>query len=233
MRRNEEDEVLAESRREKGKKWKLKDLIMNLTVRDLIAKEESFSLFMHHLCKEFAMECLLSVIEFTQFRELLSADKEYMSTSPIIEGKRKEMVVLPPSIIQSHIVFGTDGSNDPSLFYNEFSLVERRGIYWKKAIKLYRKYVKRGAEFQINIGSLERESLDGIFQRVVHLPLGRQRTSVERNERFEKGTKAMENEHLAGIFDKCVTDMLGLTGGSMGRFTSREEFKTIRKLFAE
>ena len=67
--------------------------ITDITLREILENKDYLELFMQHLSKEFSMELLLSMIEFTQFINLIiKFDKEILSKYGIICDNKDDKV---------------------------------------------------------------------------------------------------------------------------------------------
>ena len=145
-------------------------------LREILYDNDTFNLFMAHLINEFSMECLLSVIEFAQFKthamDMLNIDTADLDSpsspshsspsTPSISSVRvltrsvsvavfEQQITFPADVPQSDIVYG------PSPFQNDVDVVL---AFKNKAYRLYRKYVKTGAEYEINVSYRIRGRLD-------------------------------------------------------------------------
>eukprot|EP01084_Bolivina_argentea_P249986 418663_1 len=153
----------------------------NNILRNVLKDNDTLNLFMQHLLKSFSGECLLSFIEFTQFRS-------YAITELNINETDIEYCVnisIADNVPQSHIVYGEHTSNDMLLSFKI------------KGLQLYNKYVKSGAEFEIN------------------LPYG---TKCTLNEFFSNGNDYINELDLIKIFDEAIIEMKRLLNYSKRRF---------------
>eukprot|EP01083_Nonionella_stella_P041537 112564_1 len=115
------------------------------SIRDVMRESESLNAFMQYLLEEFSMECLLSVLEFEQFKaHLMDTLKVECTCSDIAKIEFADDVPL------SDIVY-KDVTGDGVL---EFKI---------KAYHLYRKYIASSSEFAINISSRTKKILDGLM----------------------------------------------------------------------
>jgi len=84
-------------------------------VRSMLKDSNIFHAFMAHLATEFSMECLLAIIEFTEYEEyVLDNFSDYVSSK---QDYRSKLIQLPEDIPKSQIVFGsnTDHEDKPVL----------------------------------------------------------------------------------------------------------------------
>eukprot|EP01084_Bolivina_argentea_P258959 436779_1 len=121
-----------------------------ITLQHILSKIEYICSFMEHLSREFSNECLLSMIEFIQYRNTIkSADHDNHTKNALIDARLNEElreIKLPLDIPKSSIVFDNE-LNDKA-----------------KAELLYNKYIKIGCEYEINISSKNRNALAEIFE---------------------------------------------------------------------
>ena len=128
----------------------------DITLNTIMRNKQAFHLFMKHLGKEYSMECLLSFIEFTQFQNYLYGhiDNENKNND-FVPDKRITLAENIPisAIIEQEEVLSDDGKDD--FFVAQAKI---------KAHRLYNKYVRIGAEFEINISSTERRKIKNILE---------------------------------------------------------------------
>ena len=178
-----------------------------LELMQILGSEKLFELYMQHLIKEFSMECLLSLIEFTQFKkhaiEALMVDPK--------EFEHDEIIVFPESVPLSDIVYGKVNELDSCHIRVETNSNETseetsqgtdvRELIKEKAHELYCKYVEMASEFEINIS--------------YKIRAGMMKT-------FSDCDKWMNNEmkdiELIRVFDTCIEEMIKLLNSSMHRF---------------
>ena len=127
----------------------------------MLSTESSIHAFMVHLSKEYSMEILLSYIELNQFQsyliENIKSELEQVSMDII------DVVTFPDNIPQSEIIYGEkelilvdtiSGNHKDDPFLDNAKI---------KAHRLYKKYIKQGSEFEINISSTERLRLTNLL----------------------------------------------------------------------
>eukprot|EP01084_Bolivina_argentea_P103357 185139_1 len=79
--------------------------IKKLTLKAVLKDPMLFHTFMGHLATEFSMECLLAIVEFTEYQEYCIDNlTDYLSTKHDYRGN---LVELPPNIPRSLIVYGS------------------------------------------------------------------------------------------------------------------------------
>ena len=118
-----------------------KVLMLRQEMRNAIKTQVLFDAFMDHLFNEYCGECLLSVVEFMQFKNKI------MENSSDIQLNDDESIVikLPEHIVKSKIVYGT----------NDYKTI---------AFALYEKYIRVAAEWEININYRDRNLYLELFQ---------------------------------------------------------------------
>jgi len=108
------------------------------TLESILADDRLLDLFAKHLVKEFCVECLLSLIEMQQFKQLLMIKFD-------VGTEYGRIVEFAPNAPRSEIVYNGNFSD----------LQSAKGV----AFAIYGKYVEEGAEFEINIRSRMRRKL--------------------------------------------------------------------------
>jgi len=151
----------------------------HLTLCDLLSSNKTFNAFINHLSREYSIECLLSLTEMIQFRE-------YMIAKHFSKGfdADKLRLQLAPDIPQSFIVANKNWDDK------------------EKAYLLYTKYIRSGAELQINISAEQRMRYDQL--------MGNYQCFME------NGT--VSNMELVKLFDGCCTQMIYLMIDARKRF---------------
>ena len=172
-----------------------------------ILKDESFlNRFADHLITEYSTECLLSLIEFQQFKQRVIDKLKVKETS----GK-DVWVEFSGTIPQSDIVNGQQKTCTTTAVVPVDTVVRvdtppESTVWMQKACALYEKYVKVGSEFEINIPSKMRLALQ---------------ESMSDEERYN-----MSAVELAMVFDGAMVEMLRLLQYSVVRFRDKELFRS-------
>eukprot|EP01083_Nonionella_stella_P213742 770614_1 len=117
---------------------------MSVSVTMIMGNKQAIHLFMAHLSSEYSMECLLAFIEISQYQDYL-----YGENIDNLDENNVQRVEFADNIPISEIIEAKENVNKE---YNNIFLAHAK----IKAHKLYNKYVKYGAEFEINISSVER-----------------------------------------------------------------------------
>ena len=111
-----------------------------LNMRDVLTDDEAFDLFVRHCGNEHCLECVLSVIEFIQFKQKIyhkiKEDEVYKDDKHV--QNMEWLNILPDTCPQSDIVYGNDN----------FKLSARN---------LYVKYIRNESEWEINISATSRK----------------------------------------------------------------------------
>eukprot|EP01084_Bolivina_argentea_P305526 527808_1 len=164
--------------------------LKSIKLEEILINSEYFTSFMKHLSAEYSMELLLSLVELIQFKQMifeqLSDDKK--DDDGIVK------INLAKCVPKSTIVYGND----------ELKI---------KALKLYRKYIQIGCEYEINIHSGLRKQLMGLFQSA--------ETSNGESIEWNKNV-------LYKCFDECSTEMMKLLGYSLTRFKTKSEYVRLQ-----
>eukprot|EP01084_Bolivina_argentea_P302051 521301_1 len=129
--------------------------INGIKLDTVLSNQDAIQLFINHLSNEYSMECLLALIEITQFQNYVEA--HFMDIN--IETIKDDIYIdkriqFPASIPISDIIEAKEQnvSND--------YLIEAK----MKAYKLYTKYIEFGSEFEINISSKQRNTIVNIIK---------------------------------------------------------------------
>eukprot|EP01083_Nonionella_stella_P002392 6912_1 len=157
--------------------------------------------FIHHIIKEFSLECVLSWIEMKQFgyylyTQLNALDVDLCmdpSTNPDIEP-------LPQHIPQSTIVYCDEINDSKEKVMKNFK---------DKFVALYDKYIDDQAQYQLNISYELKASFDCF--KTMH--------------EFD-AWNVTENE-LIGVFHEVIDEMRTFMNTSLFRFTKSMEWKQI------
>ena len=99
--------------------------------KDTLKTESLFNAFMEHLFSEYCAECLLAIVEFTQFKQKI------VDENPEIEFEN-DALELYGSLIKSSIVYRKTDLSDTINFESVGDA-------------LYNKYIRVGSEWEINI----------------------------------------------------------------------------------
>lgn len=151
----------------------------HLTLYEMLSSSLTYNAFINHLSKEYSIECLLSLTEMIQFREYL-IHKLY---SKGFEDD-KLRIVLASDIPKSYIVENKQWDDK------------------EKAYLLYTKYIRSGAELQINISAEQRLKYDQLMGNYIEF----------------MGNGTISNMELIKLFDSCCTQMVYLMIDSKKRF---------------
>eukprot|EP01083_Nonionella_stella_P198833 729701_1 len=164
------------------------ELVIILKNYDLLVK------FMQHLIKEFSMECLLALIEFHQFRshvmERFHLCEETETTTSRVN------IAFSENVPKSDIVY-TQELQDNEKDDDAYVLCKL------KACKLYHKYIKNGAEFEINISHRSRVGLTQL---------------MANQEIWISEENGMKESDLATVFDGAMLEMITMLNFSLTRF---------------
>eukprot|EP01084_Bolivina_argentea_P282974 484527_1 len=133
-----EKENNGENKKKKEKKIGLKQLL---------STNKGIHRFAAHITKEISVECLLSYIEFSQFEEFCI--NKFISAQELEQLKRFDFICFPNNIPISGII-ESNSVNKEEIFASDLRIM---------AHLIYEKYVRVGAEFEININSDDRKKL--------------------------------------------------------------------------
>jgi len=151
-------------------------------LRQTLKKMEFFDMFMRHCIKEYCTECLLSVTEMAQFQnKIIEENKNTLFDAPFFK--------IPADCPRAFIVWGERGQSMPLVM---------------SADLLYRKYIKEGSDFEINLRYVTRKRY---------------------REQFERDDPNDNVQHLYHIFDECIAEMMQLLKPAFQRFIQTEQYK--------
>ena len=177
-----------------SKKMSLRLVNSKHKLSDTLQRYIYYESFMKYLIEEFSMECLLSYTEFTQYN-IYSNDK--------LLNKTVDNTILPLNDIpKSSIVYNQD--------INESDTATEVRM---KAHKLFNKYVRIGATFEINISYLQRKALIDLMN----------------NETEWLSNNDIKHERLCDIFNDSCKTMYKLMNDAHHRFIITESFLRISK----
>ena len=165
-----------------------------LNMKDVLVDVESFDLFAEHCGKEYCLECVLSVIEFVQFKTKIYQNLDEEQKEKCDTENMGKMDILPESCPQSDIVYGRDDDDN-------FRLMAR---------DLYLKYIKIGSEWEINISYSARN-------KYIRLMDNDDKWLVEMNEYNDLVM-------LYELFDGCIMEMISLMKSAFSRFKHEDKF---------
>ena len=105
-----------------------------ITLEMILRMEESLHLFMIHLSKEYSMECLLSLIEITQYQQYCLKEMSMSNDLDRDNNKYDHGLISFPYIVPLSAILENEKTD-----------------FKRKAYEIYNKYIKIGSEFEINI----------------------------------------------------------------------------------
>merc|ERR1712154_237642 len=158
---------------------------MGVNLQEILTNNDHFSSFMKHLSAEYSMELLLSLVEFIQFKQMIKrecTDIEDMDDTVT----NLATINLASCVPKSNIVFHDSDSSKT------------------KALRLYRKYVRVGSEYEINVCSVSRSILMDLFEN---------RYDSNSDDEWD-----WNGNSLYSLFDDCCKEMQKLLGYSLSRF---------------
>eukprot|EP01084_Bolivina_argentea_P023739 44342_1 len=118
-------------------------------LEDVLSNGRTLNLFMNHLSKEFSMECLCSFIELSQFQKyVLKQMNENINSDEKPQVSDIKLINFPSNVPTSIIIEEHEEKNN----------IPIQNIK-NKAYNLYVKYIKMGAELEINISGMMRDEL--------------------------------------------------------------------------
>ena len=187
-----------------------KDLYENIKLSSVIQNGKSFDLFMIHLSMEFSMECLLSFVEFVQFKQHMYNHITINNTYTISESEKDKYIgfdqdldiKFPDNVPKSSIVYSEDNG---TINFNQNNRIIAK--------KLYAKYIEIKSEFEINIPHKMRQKLKAFFD----------------NSRYMTNNSITDME-LMNIFNTCNIELKYLLHDAFTRFKFTPQFKQLSQL---
>ena len=169
-----------------------------LDLYEILRNDVLFDAFMQHLIKEFCMENLLALIEFTQFKKHI-IETFNINSEDLIEAGLNLRYEFPADVPLSDIVHARSTSSEHST-----STCEQYGVhiqYKIMAYRLYNKYIKSASKFELNLSHQSRKRLHELM-RCYHEWIN--------NDNFQE----ME---MVKLFDPCLAELVSLLNGSKKR----------------
>jgi len=181
---------------------------VELSLKRVLSKDDYMESFMQHLSQELSMECLLSLIEFLQFRAAAQVRDIHGNLK-----KNKLSVNIDQEfgdwVLPKHVPTST--------------IVTESSCAREMAQRLFEKYIAEGADYEVNISHRLRIRLVHIFQN----ESGFLRTITSIGRKFqESDLTAAESgplgvKGLPFVFDPCISEMLLLLNYSFVRWKTK------------
>merc|ERR1712228_743 len=212
----------------------------DISLNQILCHSKAFDLFIHHIAKELSIECLLSYVEFIQFKKFMFAHLKVMRTESDI---RQKSVELFECVQQRNASFGASEINinvnygkNPKKGSTSFESIEfppnvpKSSIVYDddvnfnghkfedrvkhKIYRLYVKYIRVGAGLEINISHRSRQALASM---------------IDDYDNWMKHPKYqnLDTVFLMHIFDKSIVQMLNLMQSSFARFQDSKQFAKL------
>eukprot|EP01084_Bolivina_argentea_P279832 478450_1 len=188
-----------------------------IKLSQILSHPKGFEMFVNHLTKEFACECLLSMCEMIQFQQsIYELLKDYYSKCNNYDENKKQFDEMNSH--KKSTFFSINFPNNVPLseiVYNGFSVDNNIDIitdYKIKAHKLYMKYMDYNSAFQINIPFKIRQNI-GYKMR-------------DYNSWIELKNVTMFD--LLKLFDKTCAEMYKLMLSSYDRFSLTHNYNKLK-----
>ena len=176
------------------------------TLQNILQSEDMLDGYMEHLIKEFCMENLLALIEFTQFKERLMNEHDNITEETV-----GELLVFPVTAPKSDIVYGQECMDANELVTGATNSDIRLTLadFKRMVYRLYCKYIKVGAEFELNVSDLTRSTFNHfIFD---------EKTWLSEDNEFKSA------KDLVKIFDISINEITVLLDKFRHRFEYEDE----------
>eukprot|EP01084_Bolivina_argentea_P139994 246225_1 len=220
---------------------KNKDDENEISLFQVLSHAKAFDLLVNHVAKEFSIECLLSYVEFIQFKQYMynhlklnySIEEIKQKSLQLFEAihDRKgsfskteiDVNIYNPNDINSlsfeRIKFPSNVPRSHLIYEDDINFetnnFKDRSKY--KIYKLYCKYVKVGCELEINVSHRTRNALSSMID---HLDIWMNDNKYQ----------DLDSIFLMHIFDKSIVQMIDLLKSSFSRFRQSNQFAKLSKL---
>mmetsp|Transcript_27598 Transcript_27598/g.43699 ORF Transcript_27598/g.43699 Transcript_27598/m.43699 type:complete len:289 (+) Transcript_27598:1-867(+) len=212
-----------------------------LTLQMILENDEYLLPYMLHLSHEFSIECILSLIEFIQFKQCAQSEILERADSNASETDDGEEEVDDDDIVidrmNSNFFDMLNIKLAPSI--PPSSIVHSNETLPMKARLLFQKYVAIGAQYEINIQSRIRSQLMhkyGVFRpnllrASIGGAVGGGAEAVHQRHISSVDLSGVEwtNAVLACEFDECCMEMRMLLGYSLSRFKSSADYVRLQQ----
>ena len=197
------------------------------SMEDVLADKDGFDSFFYHLRQEFSTEILLSLVEMTQFKEMVC---DYYHSLGHNNNWNPNMFIKYPkeNIPKSYIVYASMKElGEKYEFYikgidNEFNA--RKVDIIIRSYLLYERYIKLNAEFEVNISWDKRKKLTAIMG-----DLG----EWINYDKFDQMTDVEILKFLYDVFDDCQQQMDGLLRYAFTRYQMSLLYEEFFKLWKQ
>ena len=185
----------------------------DISLEEIFRNNDLFNLYMQHLIKEFSMECLLSLVEFTQYKQhaiqiFMIDDNEFQQDISFdfpADVPLSDIVYGDISGVKSEAMLRIESNSTGNASVSAPLEVNNMEIFKNKAHELYLKYVAMGSEFEINVSYRTRLGMDKIFGNYDKLMV-----------------LEMSEMEMVKVFDKCIEEMTKLLISSRHRFNHEQ-----------
>merc|ERR1712129_161953 len=133
-----------------------------LGIRHVLSQNETFDVFMLHIAKEFSNEILLCYVEFTQLLSYLFEHYDHMISRQVHDEEINETLVnFPSTVPMSYIISTATATSEIGI--DDKSKEDVLLLVLFIGSSLYNRYVKKGADLEINISSQLRRRFVAMF----------------------------------------------------------------------
>lgn len=216
---------------------------VDVSLFEVMEHSKAFHLFMHFVATEFSMECLLSFVEFVQFKQWMIRHLRVTRTEDAIKQKSIELFhslrdrtsSLTKSEIAVDLHYGSNGQNEDDggflniefpanvpksriVFDEDYDLTTNKFTDRSKhkIYKLYSKYIRKDSELEINISGRSRHALAVMM------------------DDYDQWMNDHKYDNLDAVFlmhilDKCIEQMYDLLTASYRRFKHSSQYQKLRR----
>jgi len=172
-----------------------------IKMRVLLEDKKSFDLFMAYCASEHCIECVLSLIEMTQFKEAVQHHLEE------VEQRGNEVA---DEIAHEEDSFVLPDRSKYTDFPRSEIVCKGKDNFKAMAHALFEKYIRVGCDWEINISYFERRKLTRLF---------------EHEDQWLENKEYDDNFKLYQVFDTCSREMTTLIRAAFSRFKQSDTFK--------
>jgi len=170
-----------------------------LEMKTTLINDKVFDAFMRHLLQEYCSECLLCIIEMQQFKDRLFKER-------LTENQRLMMAKSMRRLKTQHFLHIGNTCPKSQIVYGE-------GSDWKyMAINLYKKYIKRGSIYEVNLEWETRRELSDLIA----------------NNRWTTNAEYDDPLNMYCLFDGCLLELHSLLLPAFCRFCDSDGHRLIQ-----
>ena len=222
-----------------------------ITLNQILSHPKAFDLFIHHVAKEFSIECLLSYVEFIQFKKYMFKHMKIMRSENDIRQKSVELyksikdkkISFSKSEIEVDINYGDKQQHDDGL--NDDRLMSFQDIKFPSNVPQSEIVYEDDINFESNnFKDRSKHKIYKLYNKYIksgcELEINISHRSrqalflmIDDYEKWMKDNKYLnlDTVFLMHIFDKCIYQMYNLLKSSYMRFKHSNQFIKLSTQF--